>query len=211
MPAHKGFVWVEAVFRGRAAHGSRPERGVDAIRHAGLYLAALEAYEARLRSGPRHRLLGPGSHHAGLIRGGTAESVYPERCELVLERRTLPGEDADQVLAELREVLRGVEADHPDVDAELEVTLARPGTEVAPGAPLVQGLLEALEAGGLDARVEGMSAWVDAAFLNEGGIPAVCFGPGDIAQAHSAVEWCPVEEIRACADVLEAFARRLAG
>ncbi len=211
MPAHKGFVWVEAVFRGKAAHGSRPDRGVDAIRHAGLYLAALDGYEARLRGGPSHPLLGPGSHHAGTIRGGTAESVYPERCTLLLERRTLPGESADQVLAELESVLDEVRGRHPELDADLEVTLARPGTEVPAEAPLVRGLLDAVDARGLEPRVEGMTAWVDAAFLNEAGIPAVCFGPGDIAQAHSAVEWCPVEEIRACADVLEDFARGLAG
>lgn len=211
MPAHKGFVWVEAVFRGRAAHGSRPDQGVDAIRHAGLYLAALDAYEARLREGTRHPLLGPGSHHAGVIQGGSAESVYPERCTLVLERRTLPGETPERVLAELTEVLAEVEARHPGVDASLEVTLARPGTEVPEDAPLVQGLLRAADAAGVPSGVQGMTAWVDAAFLNEAGIPAVCYGPGDIAQAHSAVEWCPVEEIRACARVLESLARELAG
>lgn len=209
MPAHKGFVWVEAAFRGRAAHGSRPDRGVDAIRHAGLFLAALDGYEARLREGPSHPLLGPGSHHAGTIRGGTAESVYPERCTLVLERRTLPGETAEKVRRELQDVLGAVMAAHPEMDATLQVTLARPGTEVAREAPLVRGLLEACETVGRPRRVEGMTAWVDAAFLNEAGIPAVCFGPGDIAQAHAAVEWCPVDEIRLCADVLEAFARDL--
>ena len=205
MPAHKGFVWVEATFRGRAAHGSRPDQGVDAIRHAGLYLAALEPYEEGLREGPRH------PHHAGTIQGGTAESVYPERCTLLLERRTLPGETPDAVLEEFRRVLEGVRNRHPDLDAGLEVTLTRPGTEVPEHAPLVQGLLQAAEAHGVTPRVEGMTAWVDAAFLNEAGIPAVCFGPGDIAQAHSAAEWCPVEEIRRCADVLESFARRLVG
>ena len=55
-----------------------------------------------------------------------------------------------------------------------------------------------------------MTAWVDAAFLNEAGIPAVCFGPGSMAQAHTADEWIDIEQIRACADVLETFARRLA-
>lgn len=210
MPAHKGFVWVEAVFRGRAAHGSRPDQGVDAIRHAGLFLAALDRYEERLRRGPVHPLLGPGSHHAGTIRGGTAESVYPDRCTLVLERRTLPGETAEEVVGELHEVLDGVRAAHPGVDATLRATLSRPGTEVPRESPLVDGLLAAVEARGVAPRVEGMTAWVDAAFLNEAGIPAVCFGPGDIGRAHAAVEWCPVDEILGCADVLETFARGLA-
>lgn len=209
MPAHKGFVWLKASFRGRAAHGSRPDRGVDAIRHAGLYLAALEGLHARLLEGPTHLLLGNPSFHAGTIRGGVAESVYPEACTLLLERRTLPGETADAVVEEFADVLDGVRGGEPDLDASLEVTLARPGTEVAGDHELVRGLVEAAQAHGLPGSVRGMSAWVDAAFLNEAGIPAVCFGPGDIGQAHSADEWCETDQIGRCADVLETFARSL--
>jgi acetylornithine deacetylase len=210
MPAHKGFVWLRASFRGRAAHGSRPEQGIDAIRHAGLYLAALDRLAEDLASRPAHPLLGHGTFHAGTIQGGTAESVYPDSCTLVLERRTLPGEDTAAVVAEFQRALDGIAGSEPALDASLEVTLERPGTEVGRDAPLVRGLLGAAEASGVEPRVEPMTAWVDAAFLNEAGIPAVCFGPGDIAQAHSADEWCDVSQIRLCADVLERFARSLA-
>jgi acetylornithine deacetylase len=209
MPAHKGFVWIRALFRGRAAHGSRPEKGVDAIRHAGLYLAALEAHAEALRSRSAHPLLGHGSFHAGTISGGTAESVYPDRCELVLERRTLPGESVEEVLADFRTVLSELGDRESDIDSSLEVTLARPGTEVAVDSPLVRGLSAAAAAAGAPAVVEGMTAWVDAAFLNEAGVPAVCYGPGSIAQAHTEDEWVDVREIRTCADVLERFARAL--
>lgn len=211
MPAHKGFVWVRAVFEGRAAHGSRPELGVDAIRHAGLYLAALDAYAAELKRRVEHPLLGHGSFHAGTIKGGTAESVYPDVCELLIERRTLPGETTADVLAEFRSVLEGLGGGEPSLAASLEVTLERPGTEVPVSSRLVQGLLEAGDAVGVPRAVTGMTAWVDAAFLNEAGIPAVCYGPGDIAQAHCADEWIEVAQIGACADVLERFARALAG
>ena len=88
--------------------------------------------------------------------------------------------------------------------------LARPGTEVSESSELVQGLLAALRERDVEPRVEGMTAWVDAAFLNEAGVPAVCFGPGDTAQAHTENEWIDVHEIRICAEVLETFARRLA-
>ncbi len=211
MPAHKGFVWIKATFQGRAAHGSRPDLGVDAIRHAGLYLAALDAYAAELRARPAHTLLGHGSVHAGTIKGGTAESVYPDRCELLIERRTMPGETPRAVEAEFRSVLDGVAATEPALAATLEMTLDRPGTEVAVSSPLVEGLLEAGDALGVPRSVQGMTAWVDAAFLNEAGIPAVCYGPGDIAQAHSADEWVETRQIEVCADVLERFARGLAG
>lgn len=210
MPAHKGFVWIEGTFRGRAAHGSRPELGVDAVRHAAAYLAALDDYEAELRSRPGHPLLGHGSFHAGTIRGGTAESVYPEECRLLVERRTLPGETPAAVLGEFQSVLDEVAARVRGLDATLEVTLDRPGTEVSVESGLVQGLLRAGAAHDRPQRVEGMTAWVDAAYLNEAGIPAVCYGPGDIAQAHTANEWVATEEIIACAEVLETFARALA-
>lgn len=209
MPAHKGFVWIEAVFRGRAAHGSRPDQGVDAIRHAGLYLAALDEYSARLRGRPAHPLLGHGSLHAGTIAGGTAESVYPDRCDLLLERRTLPDERTEDVAREFRSVLDALGEREPALRAELAVTLDRPGTEVSDDSAVVRGLLDASAAHGVSPVVEGMTAWVDAAFLNEAGIPAVCFGPGSIEQAHTEDEWIDVAEIRTCADVLETFARRL--
>jgi len=210
MPAHKGFVWVRVSFKGRAAHGSRPELGVDAIRHAGLYVAALDGYAARLRDAGKHPLLGHASFHAGTIEGGTAESVYPEACQLLLERRTLPGETSSGVLADFEEVLAGLAGREPSLAASLEVTLERPGTEVPVSSRLVQGLLEAGKAVGAPRSVAGMTAWVDAAFLNEAGIPAVCYGPGDIAQAHCADEWVEVAQIGTCADVLERFARNLA-
>ncbi len=209
MPAHKGFVWLEVTFRGRAAHGSRPDLGVDAIRHAGLYLSALETLRDELRARPPHPLLGHGSWHAGTIRGGAAESIYPASCRLTLERRTLPGEAGEDVLREFRSVLDGVCAGRPDVEAELKITMERPGTEVSTDDALVQGLLAAARAGGVARGVAGMTAWVDASWLNLAGIPAVCFGPGSIARAHTDNESIDVEEIERCADILERFARSL--
>lgn len=207
MPAHKGFLWVEADFRGKAAHGSRPEEGVDAILHAGLFLAALKGLEGRIREGSRHLLLDFPSFHAGTIRGGSAPSVYPHDCHLVLERRTLPGEDPATIMAEFQEVLDRVTAETPWMDGSLKAGLFRPGTEVPVDSPLVQGLLGAATAEGVPGRVEAMTAWVDAAFLNEAGVPAVCFGPGSIAQAHAAQEWVPVAELVAGARILTRFAR----
>jgi acetylornithine deacetylase len=183
---------------------------VDAIRHAALFVAALDEHAAELRGRPVHPLLGHGSLHTGTIHGGTAESVYPDRCELLLERRTLPGESPEDVLAEQGRVLERIRRRESAVDATLEVTLARPGTEIPADSRLVRGLLDASTACGVSPSVAGMTAWVDAAFLNQAGIPAVCFGPGDIAQAHSADEWIDAAQIDACARVLERFARALA-
>jgi acetylornithine deacetylase len=211
MPAHKGFVWIRALFRGRAAHGSRPEIGVDAVRHAALYVAELDPLAARLADREPHPLLGRPSLHAGTIRGGSTPSVYAEECEVVLERRVLPGEREADVEREFRDALESLRLRVPEVRATLERPLSRSGTEVPADSPLVRGLLGAAAAEGVAPRVEGMTAWVDAALLNEVGVPAVCFGPGSIAQAHSADEWAPVEEIERCAAVLRRFAREFLG
>jgi acetylornithine deacetylase len=209
MPAHKGFVWLGLEFRGRAAHGSRPDLGVDAIRHAGLLLAQLDALEADLSRGRTHPLLGHGSIHAGTIAGGTAASVYPPTCRLTLERRTLPGETTADVRAEVESLLERIRADVPDMAAEMRVTLERPGTEVALDAPVVQALEGALQEAGVKPRHEGMSAWVDAALLNVAGTPAVCFGPGSIEQAHAADESVPVEQLEVARRTLDGLIRRM--
>ncbi|HKK51808.1 MAG TPA: M20/M25/M40 family metallo-hydrolase, partial [Myxococcota bacterium] len=207
MPAHKGFSWVRARVAGRAAHGSRPDVGIDAIRSAARFLTALDGLEARLDAAPAHPLLGHGSLHAGTISGGQAPSVYPELCEVRLERRTLPGEDPRAFEAELADVVAAVRSEHPDVSVELETELVRDGSDVSPDHPGVAMLLDTLEADGLPRRVEGMTAWVDAAFLNAAGIPSICFGPGSIEQAHSADEWVSLQEIERGAEVLTRFAR----
>lgn len=206
MPAHKGFVWVEAGFSGRAAHGSRPDQGMDAILHAAEFLVAMAEYEESLFERAPHPLLGWGSIHAGTISGGAAPSVYPEHCEVVVERRTLPHESPETVMGELAAVVAGL-GEQARSGAALRMTLERPGTEVPEASPLVRGLLKAIAGRGGDPAIEGMTAWVDAAFLNQSGTPAVCFGPGSIAQAHSADEWIAVDEIETCARVLEDFGR----
>jgi acetylornithine deacetylase len=207
MPAHKGFSWVRADVVGRAAHGSRPDVGIDAIRSAGRLLGALDELERRLVARAPHPLLGFGSVHGGTIHGGVAPSVYPERCAVRLERRTLPDEDPQGFERELRELFDAVRAAHPEVVFELDTELVRPGSDVACDDPGVVALLDALEREGLPRRVEGMTAWVDAAWLNGVGIPAICFGPGSIEQAHSADEWVDLLQIERGAEVLERFAR----
>ncbi len=208
MPAHKGFLWIDVAVAGRAAHGSRPDAGIDAIAHMGHVLVAFEEEAARLGRETGHGLLGPASLHAGTIKGGSAPSVYPDRCHLVVERRTLPGETAATVMRETERVMAAARRRCPELEASVEPGLFRAATEVAVSSPLVHGLRRACARARVPGDVRGMSAWVDACFLNESGTPAVCFGPGSIAQAHTADEWVSVTEIETCARVLADFSRR---
>lgn len=210
MPAHLGFVWIDATFEGRAAHGSRWELGVDAIRHAGLFLAELERYDAEVLTGRGHPLLGRPSVHASLIEGGNGMSTYPERCTLKIERRTIPGETPDDVVRELRalcDVIRPtLERRGKPLHADIQATFSQIPSDVSVDAPVVRALGAALRTTGEAERVAGMTAWTDAALLNAAGIPAICFGPGDISLAHAAEEYVPVDEIERATRVLARLA-----
>jgi acetylornithine deacetylase len=206
-PAHRGFAWLDVSLRGRAAHGSRYDIGVDAITHAGLLLADLEKLEQTRESGPRHPLLGRGSLHASKIRGGVGMSTYPEACELAIERRTLPGESAEKAMREITDACDRVKAEHPGFDARVTLSTAQLPSDVPADAPIVKRLQGALKRENMAVRIEGLSAWTDAALLNEAGIPAICFGPGDIALAHAAEEFVPVEEIGLAVRVLTRVVR----
>ncbi len=206
-PAHRGFAWFDVSLRGRAAHGSRYDLGVDAITHAGLLLAELDLLEQTRDSGPRHQLLGRGSLHASKIRGGVGMSTYPEQCDLAIERRTLPGESTEKALLEITDACERVKAKHPDFDGRVTLSTAQLPSEVPLEAPVVRRLRGALERENVPVRIEGFSAWTDAALFNEAGIPAICFGPGDISLAHAAEEFVPVEEVDLATRVLSRVVR----
>jgi acetylornithine deacetylase len=208
MPAHRGFVWIQVVVNGRAAHGSRWDIGVDAIRHAGLLLAELDRMDAEDLPSRTHDLLGRGSLHASLIEGGIGMSTYPDRCVLRLERRTLPGERDADVVAEVERCCARVRERRPTFDASVRMLMSQGPSDVAVDGPIVRALDGALVASGEPVRVSGMSAWTDAALLNAAGIPAVCFGPGDISLAHAAEEYIPLTEIDRAAAVLASLARQ---
>lgn len=205
-PAHRGFVWVELEFRGRAAHGSRYEIGIDAIRHAAAVLSELDRHERVELVKREHPLLGRASLHAATIEGGAGWTTYPDRCVLRVERRTIPGESPDMVLREVQDAIARARSTIPDISVDVKLLNAQNPSDVSPDAPVVRALESSLTSNSESVRIEGISAWTDAALLNEAGIPAVCFGPGDIALAHSPEEWVPVDEIERATAVLEHLA-----
>jgi acetylornithine deacetylase len=206
--AHKGFVWAELETRGRAAHGSRPDLGVDAIAGMGPVLAGIRALQARLDAFP-HPLLGPASLHASLIDGGQELSSYPARCVLGVERRTLPGEGSEDVRRELEELLSLAREADPRLEIELRLGLQRDPFEVDPGAEIVTLLrAAALATLGAEPEIYGDHPWMDAAFTSAAGIPTVVFGPGG-AGAHAIEEYGDIDSVTRCAEVLSETALRL--
>ena len=195
--AHKGFVGFEIETKGRAAHGSRPDLGIDAIAHMGPVLVGIEELDRRLRADPTHPLLASGSLHASVIEGGQEYSSYPERCLLTGERRTIPGETAARVEEELRELLG-------DIDGEVRVVVAREPFETPGDAPIAE--LVARHAGGPE--VVGVPFWADSALLSSAGIPTVVFGPAGEG-AHAVEEWVDLVSVERCVEIYTAVAHEL--
>lgn len=198
---HKGFAWFEIEVKGRAAHGSRPKEGRDAILRMGRVLAGLEQLDRALQARAPHPLMGAPSLHASIIAGGREWSVYPDRCVLQLERRTIAGETVAAAEGEVREILERLRAEDPELEAAMNVRFSRPPYE-SPAGHTLPGVLErCARARGVSAGRQGLSFWTDAAVLGEAGIPAVLFGPGG-AGLHSTEEYVHVTDVIACRDVL---------
>lgn len=204
-PAHRGFSWADVRVEGRAAHGSRYDIGIDAVTHAALLLAELDTYQREVLPSITHPLLGRASFHAGPIHSDGTLSAYPAWCKVGLERRTLPGEDGTHFVHEIEAAIGRVAARTPNFRASVTAGLVQQPNDVAVDHELVQGLRAAAKAVGTPAPLEGLSCWTDAALLTAAGIPAICFGPGDIGLAHAAEEYCPVDEIGVATDVLTRF------
>jgi len=200
--AHKGYTWFEIVTHGRAAHGSLPAEGRDAIRMMGRVLVALDELETRLASRAPHARLGSASLHASLIEGGQELSSYPAECRLQLELRMLPGETAQSAEAELREMLAGLEKQDEEFRATLRGGLgARPAYEIAEDAPLVQRARKIIAHVCGAGELSGMAAWTDTALLAAAGIPGVVFGPSGRG-LHGAEEYVELDSVAQCAAAL---------
>ena len=208
--AHKGFAWLEVETRGRAAHGSRPEDGRDAIAYMGRVLVALEAHDRALRAGPRTGLQGTGSLHASIINGGHELSSYPDRCRLQMERRTVTGETDARVEREIQELLDRLTADDPEFEGAVRLVVARPAYEIDPSHRLCLALGAAITRAGRSGTPIGASFWTDAAILAEAGIPSVLFGPGG-AGLHSTEEYVVIDDVMTCRDVLVDAVRAIVG
>ncbi len=199
--AHRGFVWVDIETVGLAAHGSRPQLGVDAIAKMGKALVALADQDRALCAQPSHDLLGSGSLHASLIKGGEEISMVPAHCKLQIERRTIPGETPASVEAETQGILDEIAACDTDFKAEAKATFGRSPYHIEASHPLVQRLKRVAEAQlGRNVSLIGSSWWMDAALFGDKGIPTVVLGPAG-AGAHAKEEWVDLASVERCREI----------
>lgn len=206
--AHKGFAWIEVTTRGRAAHGSRFDLGIDANMRMGRVLADLDALEQDIRARTPHTLVGPPSLHAATLAGGSGLSTYAASCRLQIERRTIPGERREAIVDEIGSILRRQKARDPDFEADLQVLLVREPFEASPEAAIVRALADA-SAGVLGHRPAfvGQTPWMDAALLAGAGVETVVMGATG-AGAHANEEWVDVASVNRLAACLAEAALR---
>jgi acetylornithine deacetylase/succinyl-diaminopimelate desuccinylase family protein len=204
---HKGFAWIDIVVEGKAAHGSRPADGQDAILRLGRVLSRLELLDRALQARPPHPLVGTGSLHASTIEGGRELSSYPDRATLQMERRTLPGEPESVALQEVQQILDALSREDTTFRGTANAVFSRPAYEIAADHELPHLLGAAFAHAGGRPRRAGASFWTDAAVLGQAGIPSVLFGPGG-AGLHSTQEYVNVADVMLCRDTLVELARR---
>ena len=198
--AHKGVTRWKIATHGVAAHSAYPERGKNAIYSMSKVISRLEEYAATLYAGQPHPVLGSPSLSVGVIEGGQAVNVVPDRCWIEIDRRTLPDETVESVLTPVKSLLNGL-TDWEMKDPHLSVA----GMEVAVNAPIVQSLAQSINDVCGNVAIEGAQYATDAGIYNAVGIPTVVFGPGDIAQAHTESEYIELQQLHQAADIIRRF------
>lgn len=201
--AHKGLTYAVGKIRGRAAHGSKPQLGDNAILSAARLVEQIETtYSTNLKK-QSHPKLGSGTVNVGKIHGGAQANIVPDYCEIHVDRRTLPGESKASVLAELMEIARLAGA-QDKVEWDLG-HLERPAMESSQDLSWTQTLMS--HAG--VTQTQGADYFCDAALISQGGSPSIVFGPGSIDQAHTADEWIEIESLERGSEILFNFLRSL--
>ena len=204
--AHKGAVRWVLTTTGRACHSSRPELGVNAIYHMARLMPVIERYAAEVRASLTDARLGSPTLSVGMIAGGTSVNTVPDRCSIEIDRRLLPGEDADT--AQRHFIARMRAEIEPDVVFECPTPyLAAPALGPTGSADLVARLGAAIDSVIGAHLVQAVPYGTDAAPLAAAGVPSVVFGPGDIARAHTRDEWVPLGEVEQASEILVRLAR----
>ncbi len=197
--AHRGFAVVEVRLHGRAGHSSQPEQGVNAVTHLGRLLHAVEAADQELRRRPASSSVGQASLLVSVVSGGSSPFVIPELAQAWIERRTLPGESAQDALGEVESLVAALHAEDPEVQGTCTLVMAREAweqDESGPAADLRDHVAGGVLASGRRAPVAiGAPYWMESALWQAAGVPTAVCGPSGGA-LHAAEEWVDLQQVR---------------
>src|SRR5262249_30167366 len=203
--SHMGFARGHLATTGRACHSSRPELGVNAAYRMARLLRGVEAYAEVLHALTPDPVLGPRTISVGRVTGGVSPNTVPDFCRADVDRRLLPGETFESATAELDALLRAL----PEVDFPFTLTQGSPGCaplDPAGSVELVKRFGAVIDSVVGRHTVHPVPFGTDASRIAITGVPAVVFGPGDIAQAHTKDEWIDLSQLEPAAEILFRFA-----
>lgn len=198
MRAGKGYCLAEVILRGREGHSAYPSLGASAIFRAARLVSRIERMALELQSQPSAAFDPPYTTlNVGLINGGSAKNIIAGECRFTLEWRPVPEQGARHVLALLERAVAEERAVDADYECEVKVIRLDNGMETAADSRLVRMLLEATHQ-----PAGTISFGTEAPQMAEMGAEAVVLGPGNIRVAHRTDEYVPVEELRACVQII---------
>ncbi|MEX2752896.1 MAG: M20 family metallopeptidase [Candidatus Freyarchaeota archaeon] len=191
-----GITFATINIRGKAAHGSTPHEGINAIEKAAKIIVRMREKLPKIFAERTDPVVGPPTYNVGIIKSGTQPNIVPDKCTLVIDREVVPGETLEQIIADFQGIIDELREEDPELDA----TVAVPAVDLQPlktslDYPFIKHLAQATQH--ILGRVEytGRCGSTDAAIFSEAGIPSVIFGPGEIKVAHSEAEYVEVEQV----------------
>lgn len=194
--AHKGTMWLKVTLKGRAAHGSMPHLGDNAIYKCTEFVEKIRTDLLPKLALKEHPLCGKPTLNVGRIEGGMQNNIVPDVCYFSLDRRYIPGETKEELFQELYDVGASIGLSKEMISIEaMEETLLRCPLETNVESEVVQSLLSVTKEAGLSSKVYGVDYWTDGAHLGNAQIPTIVFGPGNIREAHSAHEFLEIDSL----------------
>ena len=209
--AHKGALWFEVLVTGEAAHGSDPDRGMNAIFAMAKVLQWLQTRTAQAQEEWNNPALGGPTLNVGRIDGGIAMNIVAHRCRIEVDRRTVPGEDHEAILSEVRAMLSDLQVDGEIRSFEVNVLKAGTPFQTAQDSVLVRGVQEVLVEGGCEPRLATAAWYSDAGAFARTCNEIIVFGPGSIHQAHTVDEYIEIDQLMKGEELLTRYFEWLSG
>lgn len=203
--AERGVFWPKITTHGKTAHGSTPELGINAVMMMVKVLSEFERLEIPF---PSHPVLGNFTRSVNTIQGGVKVNVVPDQCSVMIDMRTLPGQDHAELLRQLESFLANLEAQIPSLKASIRLTYELPPAETSESAEPVQQFLSAAKSHcGIEIPIVKLPFATEAAiFVPTLAVPTLIFGPGDPALAHQPNEFIEIAEMEKAARIYAATA-----